>query len=188
MGKIEIIETEIPDVKIVVPQVFSDGRGSFSETYSERDYFAAGIETAFVQENQSWSVYGTLRGLHFQKTKPQAKLVRVAYGAAFDVAVDLREGKTFGKWIGVELSESNGKQLFIPKGFAHGFLALSERVCFSYKVSDYYCPTDEGGIAYDDREIGIQWPKIGGRYALKEYILSEKDKKWGSLAQWKEKR
>ncbi len=188
MGKIEIVETEISGVKIVVPQVFLDGRGSFSETYSARDYVAAGIETAFVQENQSWSVYGTIRGLHFQKTKPQAKLVRVVCGVAFDVAVDLRKGRTFGKWIGVELSEQNGKQLFIPEGFAHGFLALSERVCFSYKVSEYYCPEDEGGIAYDDREIGIEWPKIGDRYGLNEYIVSEKDKKWGSLAQWKKKK
>ena len=154
MGKITVETCEIEGVKVITPQVFYDERGYFMETYQENDFKAAGIDVTFVQDNQSASKKGVLRGLHFQKQFPQDKLVRVIKGAVFDVAVDLREGsKTFGKWFGVELSEENKKQFFIPKGFAHGFLVLSDYAEFTYKCSDFYHPNDEGGIAYNDPEI-----------------------------------
>lgn len=177
------VEELFGGLKIITPTVYADGRGSFSEKYNERAYADVGIDEKFVQDNESWSKGGTLRGLHFQKTKPQAKLVRVAYGRAFDVAVDLRQGETFGRWFGVELSKNNGRQLFIPKGFAHGFLALSSDVCFCYKVSDYYTPLDEDGIFYGDRELNIRWPSGD----FERLIISEKDKKWGSFSAWKKK-
>ena len=181
MGKITVETCEIEGVKVITPQVFYDERGYFMETYQENDFKAAGIDVTFVQDNQSASKKGVLRGLHFQKQFPQDKLVRVIKGAVFDVAVDLREGsKTFGKWFGVELSEENKKQFFIPKGFAHGFLVLSDYAEFTYKCSDFYHPNDEGGIAYNDPEIGVDCPIEEGL----ELIMSEKDTKWGGLAEY----
>ena len=148
------------------------------ETYNENDMKEAGLDVRFVQDNQSASSYGVLRGLHRQINFPQSKLVRVISGRVFDVAVDLREGSgTFGKWFGIELSAENKKQFFIPKGFAHGFLVLSDYAEFCYKVDDFFHPDDEGGIAYDDPKIGVEWPIPDGM----EIILSEKDKNWGNL-------
>jgi dTDP-4-dehydrorhamnose 3,5-epimerase len=153
-------------------KIFGDSRGYFFECYSERDFYAAGITLPFVQDNQSKSSKGTLRGLHYQKTHPQGKLVRAIQGEVFDVVVDLRgDFSTRGKWYSVILSSEKQNQLYIPPGFAHGFLALSEQVIFAYKCTDFYYPEDEGGIIWNDPEIGINWPKIG-----MEYILSDKDK------------
>ncbi len=182
MGKINVETCEIEGLKVITPQVFGDSRGYFMETYSKRDFEAAGIDMEFVQDNQSASKKGVLRGLHFQKNFPQDKLVRVVNGEVYDVAVDLREGsKTFGKWFGVRLSAENKKQFFIPKGFAHGFLVLSDYAEFVYKCSDFYHPDDEGGILWKDEEIGIDWP-----YADEsELIMSEKDPKWGTFADYK---
>ena len=155
----------------IQPDVFGDRRGYFFECYSGRDFNAAGIALSFVQDNQSLSLKGTLRGLHFQKTRPQGKLVRAIQGEVFDVAVDMRRGSpTLGKWHAVILSGERQNQFFIPPGFAHGFLALSDQVIFAYKCSDFYCPEDEGGIVWNDPSAGIQWPDIG-----MEYNLSEKD-------------
>ena len=151
------------------------------ETYQKKDFEAVGVNVEFVQDNQSASRKGVLRGLHFQKQFPQDKLVRVIKGAVYDVCVDLREGsKTFGKWVGVELSEDNKKQFFIPKGFAHGFLVLSDYAEFVYKCSDFYHPNDEGGIAYNDPDIAVKWPMEEGL----ELIMSEKDTKWGGLKEY----
>ena len=148
------------------------------ESYNQKDMQDAGLNRNFVQDNQSGSVKGVLRGLHYQKEYPQGKLVRVIRGAVFDVAVDIRkDSATYGKWYGIELSEENRKQLYIPKGFAHGFLVLSERAEFCYKCTDFYHPGDEGGIAWNDPILGIQWPEVEGGY-----ILSEKDKKWKGLS------
>lgn len=181
MGKITVETCEIEGVKVITPQVFPDARGYFMETYQQKDFEAAGIDVTFVQDNQSASKKGVLRGLHFQKEFPQDKLVRVINGAVFDVCVDLREGsKTFGKWYGVELTAENKKQFFIPKGFAHGFLVLSDYAEFVYKCSDFYHPNDEGGIMYNDPEIGIEWPIEPGL----ELIMSEKDTKWGGLSSY----
>lgn len=183
MGKITVETCEIEGLKIITPQVFGDARGYFMETYQYEDYKAAGIPEIFVQDNQSASRRGVLRGLHFQKEFPQDKLVRVIRGEVFDVAVDLREGSlTFGKWFGVRLSEENKKQFFIPKNFAHGFLVLSDYAEFCYKCSDFYHPGDEGGISYDDPEIGVDWPIA----ADMELLLSEKDTKWGGLKEYLE--
>lgn len=183
MGKITVETCEIEGLKIIVPQVFGDARGYFMETYQYEDYKAAGIPEIFVQDNQSASKRGVLRGLHFQKEFPQDKLVRVIQGEVFDVAVDLREGsKTFGKWFGVILSEENKKQFFVPKNFAHGFLVLSDYAEFCYKCSDFYHPGDEGGISYDDPTIGIDWPIAPDM----ELILSERDTKWGGLKEYME--
>lgn len=169
MGKFKFTPTEIEDVVVIEPTVFGDERGYFMETYSEEEFFEAGLEYKFVQDNQSSSHRGVLRGLHFQKEHPQAKLVRVISGEVFDVAVDLREGsETFGKWVGVMLSAKNKKQLMIPRGFAHGFLVVSETAEFVYKCDDFYHPEDEGGIMYNS--AGIEWPEIEG-----ELVLSEKD-------------
>ena len=161
------------------------------ETYNQRDMAEAGLNMVFVQDNQSMSVKGVLRGLHFQKEFPQGKLVRVIKGRVFDVAVDLRrDSKTYGKWFGVELTEENKKQFYISEGFAHGFLVLSDTAEFCYKVTDFYHPGDEGGLAWNDPEIGIQWPELEGEYkgngsaegyTLKDGTplnLSEKDQKW----------
>ena len=183
MGKITVETCEIEGLKVITPTVFGDKRGYFMETYNYNDFAAAGIDCAFVQDNQSASKGGVLRGLHFQKNFPQDKLVRVIKGEVFDVAVDLREGsETFGKWFGVVLSEENKKQFFIPKNFAHGFLVLSEYAEFCYKCTDFYHPDDEGGLAYNDPDIGIEWPFKEGV----ELNLSDKDTKWGSLAKYKE--
>jgi dTDP-4-dehydrorhamnose 3,5-epimerase len=157
----------------IQPKVFGDDRGYFFECWSQRDYEAAGITSLFVQDNQSRSGKGVLRGLHFQKTHPQGKLVRAIEGEVFDVAVDLRPASpTYGKWHGVTLSAEKQNQFYIPQGFAHGFLVLSETAIFAYKCTDFYYPQDEGGLLWNDSVIGINWPDIG-----MEYILSEKDKK-----------
>lgn len=179
---------------VIIPAVHGDNRGYFMETYSQRDMEEAGIDIIFVQDNQSMSSKGVLRGLHFQKQYPQTKLVRVIKGAVFDVAVDLRCGSiTYGQWYGVLLTEENKKQFLIPKGFAHGFLVLSDVAEFCYKCDDFYHANDEGGLAWNDPEIGIKWPDIIGDYdgtasavnyklvdgtALK---LSDKDQKWDIL-------
>ncbi len=164
-------KTEIEDVYIIEPKVFGDNRGYFMETYNEQEFKNNGLDYNFVQDNQSKSKKGVLRGLHFQKTHPQAKLVRVLEGEVFDVAVDLRKGsKTYGKWVGVILSEENKKQFMIPRGFAHGFVVLSETAVFAYKCDDFYHPEDEGGIMWNDPDINIEWPYKG------ELLLSEKDK------------
>lgn len=178
MGKLTVEKTDIEGVLIITPEVREDSRGYFMETYQKKDFEAVGVNVEFVQDNQSASRKGVLRGLHFQKQFPQDKLVRVIKGAVYDVCVDLREGsKTFGKWVGVELSEENKKQFFIPKGFAHGFLVLSDYAEFVYKCSDFYHPNDEGGIAYNDPDIAVKWPMEEGL----ELIMSEKDTKWGGF-------
>lgn len=164
-------KTEIEGVYVIEPKVFGDNRGYFMETYNEQEFKNNGLDYNFVQDNQSKSKKGVLRGLHFQKTHPQAKLVRVLEGEVFDVAVDLRKGsKTYGKWVGVILSEENKKQFMIPRGFAHGFVVLSETAVFAYKCDDFYHPEDEGGIMWNDPDINIEWPYHG------ELLLSEKDK------------
>ncbi|WP_296133553.1 dTDP-4-dehydrorhamnose 3,5-epimerase [uncultured Eubacterium sp.] len=163
---------------VITPNVHGDNRGYFMETYNQREMNEAGIDTVFVQDNQSASTRGVLRGLHRQINFPQSKLVRVVKGNVYDVAVDLRENSpTYLKWYGIELSEENKKQFFIPKGFAHGFLVLSDYAEFCYKVDDFFHPNDEGGIAYNDPTIGVKWP-IGDDMQI---ILSEKDKAWQPL-------
>ena len=175
MSKFVFHKTEIEGVFVIEPTVFDDERGYFMETYNERDFAEAGINCKFVQDNQSKSHKGVLRGLHFQKQYPQAKLVRVISGEVFDVAVDIRPGSpTFGKWVGTILSEENKKQFFIPKGFAHGFLVLSDTAEFTYKCDEFYHPEDEGGIRWDDPTVAVQWPQMEG-----EIVLSERDKAQG---------
>ena len=194
MGKITVTPCHIKGLYIIEPTVFGDSRGYFTETYNQRDMAEAGLNMMFVQDNQSMSVKGVLRGLHFQKQFPQGKLVRVIKGRVFDVAVDMREGsETFGQWFGVELSEENKKQFYISEGFAHGFLVLSDTAEFCYKVTDFYHPDDEGGIAWNDPSIGIIWPEVVGEYkgdadsdgyTLSDgtpMTLSEKDKRWANL-------
>ena len=194
MGQIKVEKAPIEGLYIIQPTVHGDSRGYFTETYNQRDMQEAGLDMTFVQDNQSMSVKGVLRGLHYQKQFPQGKLVRVIKGRVFDVAVDLRAGsKTYGKWFGVELSEENKKQFYISEGFAHGFLVLSETAEFCYKVTDFYHPGDEGGLAWNDPKIGIQWPELVGTYAgsasAKGYAmqdgtplnLSEKDQKWQGI-------
>jgi dTDP-4-dehydrorhamnose 3,5-epimerase len=164
----------IKGLKIITPAVHKDARGYFMETYQQRDLAEAGIDAVFVQDNQSASVKGVLRGLHFQINYPQAKLVRVIKGEVFDVAVDLRKAsKTFGKWVGVTLSAENKRQFYIPEGFAHGFAVLSETATFVYKCTRFYAPGDEGGLMWNDPQIGIQWPVSEDFKPL----LSEKDTK-----------
>ncbi len=171
MGKFIFHKTHIEGVFLIEPSVFGDERGYFMETYHELEFRQAGIASAFVQDNQSKSRKGVLRGLHFQKQHPQAKLVRVISGEVFDVAVDLRAGSaTYGQWVGETLSAENKKQLFIPKGFAHGFLVLSDAAEFTYKCDEFYHPEDEGGIRWDDPSIGVRWPAVDGGV-----LLSEKD-------------
>ena len=177
MGKILVETCDIEGLKVITPTVYGDERGYFIETYNFKDMQEAGIDRTFVQDNQSMSVKGVLRGLHFQKQYPQGKLVRVIKGAVFDVALDIRKtSKTFGQWYGVELSADNKKQFYIPEGFAHGFVVLSDTAEFCYKCTDFYHPNDEGGIAWDDPEVGIRWPIEGNNL-----ILSDKDKNWMSL-------
>ncbi|WP_101876396.1 dTDP-4-dehydrorhamnose 3,5-epimerase [Lachnoclostridium edouardi] len=178
MGKIKVTRCNIKGLYVIEPTVFKDERGYFMETYNQNDFQEAGLDMVFVQDNQSMSVKGVLRGLHYQKQFPQGKLVRVVRGEVFDVAVDLRaDSETYGKWFGVVLSAENKKQFYIPEGFAHGFLVLSEEAEFAYKCTDFYHPGDEGGMAYNDPEIGIQWPIEPGM----ELIISEKDQKWGGF-------
>ena len=172
MGKFNFISTGIRGLVVVEPTVFGDARGYFMETYQKEEFAAAGIGAEFVQDNQSSSTKGVLRGLHFQKQHPQGKLVRVVSGEVFDVAVDLRPGsETFGKWYGVTLSAENKRQFYIPEGFAHGFLVLSDTAEFTYKCTDFYTPGDEGGIPFDDPDIGVEWPAVDC-----EYNLSAKDR------------
>ncbi len=183
MGKITVTTCEIEGLKIITPAVYGDDRGYFMETYNYQDFAAAGITETFVQDNQSASKKGVLRGLHFQKQFPQDKLVRVISGEVYDVAVDLRpDSPTFGRWHGELLSAENKKQFFIPKNFAHGFLVLSDFAEFCYKCTDFYHPNDEGGLLFKDPQIGVAWPIPEGM----ELILSEKDTKWGGLAAYKQ--
>ena len=178
MGKIKVTKdcNGIQGLMVIEPTVFGDDRGYFMETYNYNDFAEAGIDCQFVQDNQSASKKGVLRGLHFQIHYPQDKLVRVIVGEVFDVAVDLREGsKTFGKWYGVKLSAENKKQFFVPKGFAHGFIVLSDYAEFCYKVTDFYHPNDEGGLMWNDPDIAVEWPMPEGMTA-EDLILSEKDK------------
>ena len=178
MGQIKVTRCEIEGLMVIEPKVHRDERGYFVETYNERDLEEEGFFKRFVQDNQSMSSGGVLRGLHYQKQFPQGKLVRVLFGKVFDVAVDIRPGsETYGKWFGVELSEENMKQFYIPEGFAHGFYVMSEKAVFAYKCTDFYHPNDEGGILYSDPDIGIKWPFNEGD----EVILSEKDKLWPGL-------
>lgn len=194
MGQINVTKCLLEGLYIIEPAVNEDGRGYFIETYNQSDMYEAGLNIAFVQENQSMSVKGVLRGLHLQKVHPQGKLVRVIKGTVFDVAVDLRKGSdTFGQWFGIELSEQNKKQFYIPENFAHGFLVLSDIAEFCYKVTDFYHPGDEIGFAWNDPDIGVEWPQLVGEYhgtaSPRGYqmedgtrlILSEKDNKLLSL-------
>ena len=174
------IKTEIEGVYIIEPKVFGDNRGYFFESYNEKEFKENGLDYTFVQDNESKSKKGVLRGLHFQKTYPQAKLVRVLEGEVFDVAVDLRkDSKTYGKWVGVILSSENKRQFMIPRGFAHGFVVLSESATFTYKCDEFYHPEDEGGLMWNDEDINIEWPYEG------EVLLSEKDKTHPSLKESK---
>ena len=178
-GNFTFYVTSIEGVKVVDVKLYGDARGGFMETYREENFVAGGIDASFVQDNQSSSVQGVLRGLHFQIEHPQAKLVRVISGTVFDVAVDLREGSpTWGQWEGVVLSAENRRQFFVPRGFAHGFLVLSETAEFCYKCDDIYHPGDEGGIMWNDSELGIEWPAFLGEKTLDpvKVILSDKDK------------
>ena len=182
MGKIKVTENcnGIEGLKVIEPAVFGDARGYFMETYNYNDFAEAGIDCQFVQDNQSSSTKGVLRGLHFQIEHPQSKLVRVVKGEVFDVAVDLRPGSaTYGQWECVVLSAENRRQFFVPRGFAHGFLVLSDVAEFYYKCDDVYHPGDEGGLMWDDPEIGIAWPIAEGM----ELVLSEKDKKHPPLSE-----
>ncbi len=194
MGQIKVTKCEIDGLYIIEPTVHGDSRGYFVETYNSKDMAEAGLDMVFVQDNQSASCKGVLRGLHFQKEFPQGKLVRVIKGRVFDVAVDLRkDSKTYKKWFGVELSEENKKQFYISEGFAHGFLVLSDYAEFCYKVTDFYRPGDEGGLAWNDPQIAIEWPEIKGEYngtasadgyTLNDgtkLIISEKDQNWSTL-------
>lgn len=176
MGHFKVSATDLKGLIIIEPKVFIDERGYFMETYNARDLKRAGLYDGFVQDNQSKSVKGVLRGLHFQKRRPQGKLVRVISGAVFDVAVDLRAGSTsFKRWFGLILSADNMKQLYIPPGFAHGFLVLSEEAEVVYKCTDYYDPEDEEGIVWNDPDIGVDWP------ISDQVILSVKDAQWGGF-------
>ena len=196
MGQITVTKCPIEGLYIIEPKVHGDSRGYFMETYNQNDMHEAGLDMVFVQDNQSMSIKGVLRGLHYQINYPQGKLVRVVKGRVFDVAVDLRPGsETYGKWYGVELTEENKKQFYISQGFAHGFLVLSDTAEFCYKCTDFYHPNDEGGLAWNDPAIGIQWPELTGTYqghagaegyALLDgtpLSLSEKDQKWQGLGE-----
>ncbi|MCR5626338.1 MAG: dTDP-4-dehydrorhamnose 3,5-epimerase [Lachnospiraceae bacterium] len=183
MGKISVERCEIEGLAVITPTVFGDERGYFMETYNYNDFAAEGIDDKFVQDNQSSSSRGVLRGMHFQINFPQGKLVRVIKGEVYDVAVDLRKGsKTFGKWFGVTLSEENKKMFYIPKGFAHGFLVLSDIAEFAYKCTDFYHPGDDGGLKYNDPELGIKWPD-----SIKEedMNINERDRNWPSFAEYR---
>ncbi|MBR1482591.1 MAG: dTDP-4-dehydrorhamnose 3,5-epimerase [Ruminococcus sp.] len=194
MGQIKVTKAPIEGLYIIEPTVHGDSRGYFMETYNQKDMREAGLDMVFVQDNQSKSKKGVLRGLHFQKQYPQGKLVRVFEGEVFDVAVDLRkDSPTYGQWYGVVLSAENNKQFYISEGFAHGFLVLSDTATFCYKCTDFYHPGDEGGLAWNDPAIGIQWPEVIGEYqgscTAEGYTLtdgtplnlSDKDQKWLGL-------
>ncbi|MCR4772073.1 MAG: dTDP-4-dehydrorhamnose 3,5-epimerase [Oscillospiraceae bacterium] len=193
MGQIKVTKCPIEGLYVIEPTVHGDDRGYFFESYNSKDMREAGIDRLFVQDNENFSTKGVLRGLHFQKQYPQCKLARVTDGAVFDVAVDLRGGSaTYGKWYGVVLSGENRRQFLIPEGFAHGLLVLTETARFVYKCTDFWHPGDEGGIAWNDPEVGIEWPLLTGAYtgsASPEgyevdgvpLSLSEKDRKWSGL-------
>ena len=194
MGQIKVTKAPMEGLYVIEPTVHGDSRGYFVETYNQRDMQDVGLDMVFVQDNESVSSKGVLRGLHFQKEFPQGKLVRVIRGEVFDVAVDLRIGsKTYGKWFGILLSEQNHKEFYISEGFAHGFLVLSDTAKFCYKVTDYYHPGDEGGIAWNDPAIGIEWPGVVGTYhgtaSADGYhmndgtrlVLSDKDQNWAGI-------
>ena len=195
MGQIKVTACPIEGLYIIEPTIHRDSRGYFMETYNQRDMEEAGLDMVFVQDNQSMSTKGVLRGLHFQIAHPQGKLVRVIRGEVFDVAVDLRKGsKTYGQWYGCTLSAENGKQFYISEGFAHGFLVLSDEAEFCYKCTDFYHPGDEGGLAWNDPTIAIAWPEVCGAYPggpqadgyhLSDgspLLLSDKDQKWSGFA------
>ena len=194
MGQIKVTKAPIEGLYVIEPSVHGDARGYFMETYNQKDMHEAGLDMVFVQDNQSMSTKGVLRGLHFQKQYPQGKLVRVIKGSVYDVAVDLREGSpTYGQYYGVELTEENKKQFYISEGFAHGFLVLSDVAEFCYKGTDFWHPGDESGLAWNDPEINIQWPQLQGAYpgsaSAEGYTLedgtplnlSDKDQKWLGL-------
>lgn len=194
MGQITVTKTPLKDVLVIEPKVHGDERGYFMETYSERDLAEYGINVRFVQDNQSRSTKGVLRGMHYQKQYSQDKIVRAIKGRIFDVAIDLRkDSETYGKWYGIELSEDNKKQLYIGKGFAHGFLVLSDIAEICYKTSDFYHPEDEAGIAWNDPSVGIEWPEIEGEYrengSCEGYIMkdgtplkmNDRDQRWGEI-------
>lgn len=180
MGQFNFINTDIEGLMIIEPRVFGDHRGYFMETYNQTDFAEAGIKATFVQDNQSKSKRGVLRGLHFQNKHPQGKLVRVLSGEVYDVAVDLRKNSpTYKKWAGILLSGENMKQFYVPEGFAHGFVVLSEEAEFAYKCTDFYYPEYDDGVLWNDPEIGIDWPID----SLDEILLSDKDKSLKTLAQ-----
>ena len=199
MGQIKVTKAQLADgsmiegLYVIEPAVHGDARGYFSETYNQNDMHEAGLDMVFVQDNESMSTKGVLRGLHFQKQYPQGKLVRVVKGAVYDVAVDLRQNSpTYGRYFGVTLSEENHKQFYISEGFAHGFLVLTDEAKFCYKVTDFYHPGDEGGMAWNDPQIGIDWPVLGeypgnadaSGYTMEDGTklnLSDKDQKWVGL-------
>lgn len=173
MANFKFLETEIKDLYIIEPSVYGDNRGYFMESYNKQSFYEAGLTMEFVQDNESKSKKGVLRGLHFQTQQAQGKLVRVTDGKVFDVAVDLRKGSpTYGQWEGVILSEENKRQFYVPEGFAHGFLVLSDDAVFNYKCTNYYAPEFDGGVKWDDPYIGIEWPLEG----IEEVLLSDKDK------------
>ena len=178
MGNFKFIETKIKELYIIEPKVFGDNRGYFMESYSKRDFEEAGLTMEFAQDNESRSKKGVLRGMHFQTKHTQGKLVRVTEGAVYDVAVDLRKGSpTFGMWEGVLLTAENKKQFYVPEGFAHGFLVVSDTATFNYKCTDFYAPEYDSGLLWNDPDVGIEWPLEG----IEEILLSEKDKNQKTL-------
>ena len=183
MGNFNFIATKIPDLYIIEPKVFGDDRGYFMETYSQKDFAEAGLTMTFVQDNESKSRKGVLRGLHFQTKQTQGKLVRVTQGEVWDVAVDLRKGSpTYGQWEGVYLSAENKRQFYVPEGFAHGFVVTSEEAIFNYKCTDFYAPEYDSGLLWNDEDVAIKWPLEG----LGEILLSEKDQKQKTLKELKD--
>lgn len=187
MGKFKVTKTDIESLVVIEPEVFGDNRGFFMESYSKRDFADAGINVDFVQDNHSKSKKGVLRGLHFQHTVVQGKLVRVVAGSVLDIVVDLRsDSSSFGRWFGVELSAENKKQIYVPEGFAHGFLTLEDNTELLYKCTNYYSPENEGGIIWNDPTVGVDW--MLEKYNITELIISDKDKKLPLIdsIKWKE--
>ena len=183
MGNFNFIATKIPDLYIIEPKVFGDERGYFMESYSQKDFTEAGLTMTFVQDNESKSRKGVLRGLHFQTKQTQGKLVRVTQGEVWDVAEDLRKGSpTYGQWEGVYLSAENKRQFYVPEGFAHGFVVTSEEAIFNYKCTDFYAPEYDSGLLWNDEDVAIKWPLEG----LGEILLSEKDQKQKTLKELKD--
>jgi len=180
MGKFNFVKTDIPGVFVIETTAFEDDRGFFMESYNQKDFLEAGLSMKFVQENHSKSTKGVLRGLHFQREHPQGKLVRVISGAAYDVGVDLRKGSpTYGKYFGMVLTAENKKQLYIPEGFAHGFLSLKEGTEFLYKVTDFWYKESEDGLLWNDKDININWPIK--EYEIENVNINERDKNWQSF-------